>query len=50
MTPLRQRMLDALQVRGLADRTTESYIEAVTRLARHFKRSPDGLIAEQVQG
>ena len=50
MTPLRQRMLDALQLRGLADRTTECYIEAVTRLARHFKRSPDELTAEQVQG
>ena len=49
MTPLRLRMLDALILRGMALRTQESYIEAVSRLARHFGRSPDTLSAEQVQ-
>lgn len=49
MTPLRQRMLDALELRGLARRTQESYIEAVARLARHYGRSPDTLTSEQVQ-
>lgn len=49
MTPLRQRMLDALVLRGMAQRTQESYIEAVARLARHYKRSPETLTAEQVQ-
>lgn len=49
MTPLRQRMLDALVLRGMALRTQESYIDAVARLARHYKRSPDALSAEQVQ-
>ena len=43
MTPLRQRMLDALVLRGMAQRTQESYIEAVARLARHYRRSPDTL-------
>lgn len=49
MTPLRQRMLDALQVRGMAVRTQESYIDAVARLARHYDCSPDTLKSEQVQ-
>ena len=30
MTPLRQRMLDALVLRGMALRTQESYIDAVS--------------------
>jgi integrase len=42
-------MLDALVLRGMALRTQESYIDAVSRLARHYGRSPDTLSAEQVQ-
>jgi len=49
MTPLRQRMLDALVLRGMALRTQESYIDAVARLARHYGLSPDRLSAQQVQ-
>jgi len=49
MTPLRQRMLDALVLRGMAARTQESYLEAVSRLARHYRCSPELLSAEQVQ-
>ena len=41
MTPLRQRMLDALQVRGMAGRTQQAYIDAVARLARYYRRSPE---------
>lgn len=49
MTPLRQRMLDALVLRGMAVRTQNSYIDAVARLARHYRRSPDTLSADEVQ-
>jgi integrase/recombinase XerD len=49
MTPLRQRMLDALELRGMSARTCQSYIEAVARLARHYGRSPDVLQAQEVQ-
>lgn len=49
MSPLRQRMLDALELRGMALRTQESYIGAVSLLARHYKRSPDTLNAEEVR-
>jgi site-specific recombinase XerD len=41
MTPLRQRMIDAMTVRGLSTRTQECYADAVARLARHYHRSPD---------
>ena len=49
MTPLRQRMLDALVLRGMAARTQESYIGAVAGLARHYRRSPAELSADEVQ-
>ena len=49
MSPLRQRMLDALVLRGKAPRTQESYIDAVARLARHYRRSPETLTADEVQ-
>ena len=49
MTPLRQRMLDAMTVRGLAERTKECYIEAVARLARHYDQSLDLLDPAEVE-
>ena len=49
MTPLRQRMLDALVLRGMALRTQEAYIDDVARLARHYRRSPETLSADEVQ-
>lgn len=49
MSQLRQRMDDAMVLRGLAARTRESYLQCVTALARHFHRSPDQLDATQIQ-
>lgn len=49
MTPLRQRMLDALVLRGLATRTREAYIEAIAGLVRHYRPGPDTLTAHVVQ-
>ena len=49
MTPLRQRMLDALVLRGMAARTQEAYIGAVAGLARHYRRNPAELSADEVQ-
>ena len=45
MTPLRQHMLEDMQLRGLAARTQESYLAAVQQLAVHYGKSPD-LITE----
>jgi len=42
-------MLDALVLRGMAGRTQEAYIGAVAGLARHYRRSPDELSADEVQ-
>lgn len=49
MTPLRQQMIDAMQVRGLAVRTQEAYVDALARMARHFGRSPAELDAAQIE-
>ena len=49
MTELRQRMIDAMLVRGLSARTQECYVEAVARMARHYHRSPDLLSPAQVE-
>ena len=40
MTPLRQRMLEALQLRGLSERTQEREVRAVRPLADHAPTSP----------
>lgn len=49
MTPLRQHMVDAMQVRGLASRTQKSYLAAVAALARHHGCSPELLDEAQVR-
>lgn len=48
MTPLRQRMVDAMVTRGFAVRTQESYVEAIARMARHYHRSPALLGKDEV--
>jgi integrase/recombinase XerD len=49
MTPLRQRMIDAMQLRGLAVRTQRAYVNAVAGLARYYGCSPEQLDSQQVQ-
>ena len=49
MTPLRQRMDDAMVLRGFALRTRESYLAAVSALAKHYRRSPDLLTPEEMR-
>lgn len=49
MTPLRERMIDAMQVRGLASRTQQAYVTAVALLARHYDCSPESLDDVQVR-
>ncbi len=43
MSPLRQRMIEDMQLRGLSARTQEAYARAVWQLAQHYRRSPDHL-------
>jgi len=49
MSPLRQRMIEDMQVRYLAPRTQSSYVQHVAALARHFRRSPERLGPEEVR-
>lgn len=49
MTPLRQRMLEDMQLRGLAARTQQSYLAAVQQLALHYAKSPDLITEEELR-
>jgi integrase/recombinase XerD len=49
MTPLRQRMIQDLQLHGYAEKTQQSYVAAVKSLAGYYNRSPDQLNQEQVR-
>lgn len=40
MTPLQQRMIEDLQLRGLSARTQDAYVRAVRQLAAHYHTSP----------
>ena len=49
MTPLRQRRLADLQLRGLSERTQELYVSAVRQLAAHYHKSPDRITEEELR-
>lgn len=49
MTRLRQRMLDDLQLRNFSPCTQKAYLGAVSQFARHFRKSPEELGAEEVR-
>ena len=49
MTPLRQKMINDLTVRGLAENTQKSYLQTVTGIAKYYRRSPDHLSPQEVQ-
>ena len=49
MTPLRQQMIDAMQQRGYSHRTHQSYLGAVSGLARYYHQSPDQIQVSQIQ-
>ena len=49
MTVLRMRMDNDMLVRGMAERTRETYVAAIIRLARFYHRPPDQLSPAEVQ-
>src|SRR4051812_37939695 len=49
MTPLRQRLVDALRLRNYSPRTIAIYVADVARFAKHFGRSPDALGADEMR-
>jgi site-specific recombinase XerD len=49
MTRLRQRMLEDMAVRNLAENTQSAYVQQVVAYARHFHRPPEELGPEAVR-
>jgi integrase/recombinase XerD len=48
MTPLRQRLLTILSLRGYSPRTVESYVAAVEMLCRAYHRAPDQIADAEI--
>ena len=49
MSPLRKRMIEDMLLAGLATSTRAVYVDAVRRLAAHYRRSPDDLSEAEVR-
>ncbi len=49
MTPLRQRMIEDMQVRNLSPRTQASYVRHIALFARYFGKSPEVLGPEEIR-
>lgn len=49
MTPLRQRMIDDMQMRNLSTNTQDVYVRVVAAFAKQFHRSPDQLGPDHVR-
>ena len=49
MTPLRQRMLEDMQLRNYSAHTMRAYLHCVADFAKHFRTSPAHLGPEQVR-
>jgi integrase/recombinase XerD len=49
MTPLRQRLIEDMQLRNLAPDTIKGYVRYVAQFAKYFRRSPDQLTSEHAR-
>ncbi len=49
MSPLRQKMIEDMQLHGYAERTQEAYLLAVQQLAKHYRKSPDQIEEEELR-
>jgi len=49
MTPLRQRMIEDLQLKGYSDSTQTLYVTAVRQLCEHFDKSPGKITEENLR-
>lgn len=48
-TPLRQRMIEDMELRGFAPRTQQTYVFNVFQLAKFHMKSPDQMTSEEVR-
>ena len=49
MTPLREKMIKAMELRNLSQRTQRSYLSSVAGLANHYNKSPDKLSKDKIE-
>ena len=49
MSPLRNKMIEAMRMRGFAVRTHQTYLMSVSDLARHYHRCPSTLTREDLE-
>ena len=49
MTPLRQRMIEDMQLRGLAPLTQRAYLQAIQQFALYYGKSPDQISDEELR-
>jgi integrase/recombinase XerD len=49
MTPLRERMIEDMQLRNFSEKTQRVYVNIVAAFARHFWKSPDQLGPDHVR-
>jgi site-specific recombinase XerD len=49
MTKLRKKMIEDMQLAGLSQRTQETYVYAVSSLAKYFDTSPDNISNNQLR-
>ena len=49
MTPLRQQLIDQMQLKGYSTKTIKSYVGIIARIAVHYKSPADQLTIEQVR-
>ncbi len=49
MTPLRQRMIHDLNIRGRSENTQKAYILQIKKFAEHFKQSPEKLGLDEIR-
>jgi integrase/recombinase XerD len=49
MTPLRQRMIEDMQLRGLSPLTQRAYLHAIQQFALYYGKSPDQITDEELR-
>jgi integrase/recombinase XerD len=49
MIPVHQRMLEDMQLRGLAPRTQQAYLQAVQQLTDHYRKPPDQITEAELR-
>jgi site-specific recombinase XerD len=49
MTPLRQRLIEDMQLRNLSPDTIKGYVRYVAQFAKYFRRSPEQLTSEHAR-